>query len=45
MKGAGLTQGGFYKQFESKDDLAAQASKRAMEHATRRWSACRCREP
>ncbi|MCZ4094519.1 MULTISPECIES: TetR/AcrR family transcriptional regulator [Sinorhizobium] len=38
MKGAGLTQGGFYKQFESKDDLAAQASKRAMEHATRRWS-------
>ena len=39
MKGAGLTQGGFYKQFESKDDLAAQASRRAMEHATRRWSA------
>jgi TetR/AcrR family transcriptional repressor of nem operon len=38
MKGAGLTQGGFYKQFESKDDLAAQASKRAMESATRRWS-------
>ncbi|MDX3929863.1 MAG: TetR/AcrR family transcriptional regulator [Shinella sp.] len=39
MRGAGLTQGGFYKQFESKDDLAAQASRRAMEHATRRWSA------
>lgn len=38
MKGAGLTQGGFYKQFESKDDLAAQASRRAMETATRRWS-------
>ncbi|MBB3235762.1 TetR/AcrR family transcriptional regulator [Phyllobacterium endophyticum] len=38
MKGAGLTKGGFYKQFESKDDLAAQASKRAMESATRRWS-------
>lgn len=38
MKGAGLTQGGFYKQFESKDDLAAQASRRAMENATRRWS-------
>jgi len=38
MKGAGLTQGGFYKQFASKDDLAAQASKRAMESATRRWS-------
>ncbi len=38
MKGAGLTQGGFYKQFESKDDLAARASRRAMESATRRWS-------
>jgi TetR/AcrR family transcriptional repressor of nem operon len=39
MKGAGLTQGAFYKQFESKEDLAAQASQRAMEAATRRWSA------
>ncbi|MER9619444.1 TetR/AcrR family transcriptional regulator [Mesorhizobium sp. M0207] len=39
MKGAGLTQGAFYKQFASKDDLAAQASRRAMESATRRWSA------
>ncbi|QPB23842.1 TetR/AcrR family transcriptional regulator [Rhizobium sp. 007] len=39
MKGAGLTQGAFYKQFSSKDDLAAQASRRAMESATRRWSA------
>ena len=38
MKGAGLTQGAFYKQFSSKDDLAAQASRRAMESATRRWS-------
>jgi len=38
MKGAGLTQGGFYKQFESKDDLAALASRRAMESAIRRWS-------
>ncbi|ANT52933.1 TetR/AcrR family transcriptional regulator [Mesorhizobium amorphae] len=38
MKGAGLTQGAFYKQFESKDDLAAQASRRAMESATQRWS-------
>ena len=25
MKGAGLTQGAFYKQFASKEDLAAQA--------------------
>jgi len=38
MKGAGLTQGGFYKQFASKDDLAALASRRALESATRRWS-------
>jgi TetR/AcrR family transcriptional repressor of nem operon len=39
MKGAGLTQGAFYKQFASKDDLAAQASKRALESVSRRWSA------
>ncbi|MEI9411584.1 TetR family transcriptional regulator [Mesorhizobium salmacidum] len=45
MKGAGLTQGAFYKQFESKDDLAAQASRRAMEHATRRWSAVAAGSP
>src|SRR5437016_12306289 len=38
MKGAGLTQGAFYKQFASKDDLAAQASRRAFESASRRWS-------
>ncbi|BBU63303.1 TetR family transcriptional regulator [Methylosinus sp. C49] len=38
MKGAGLTQGGFYKQFASKEDLIAQASRRAMETATRHWS-------
>ncbi|PRA47488.1 TetR/AcrR family transcriptional regulator [Brucella pituitosa] len=38
MKGAGLTQGGFYKQFASKDDLIALASRRALESATRRWS-------
>ncbi|MGH6875721.1 MAG: TetR/AcrR family transcriptional regulator [Aestuariivirgaceae bacterium] len=39
MEAAGLTQGAFYKQFASKDDLAAQASARALESATRRWSA------
>lgn len=38
MKGAGLTQGAFYKQFASKEDLAAQASSRAFESASRRWS-------
>ncbi|MEI9430367.1 TetR/AcrR family transcriptional regulator [Mesorhizobium sp. Cs1299R1N3] len=45
MKGAGLTQGAFYKQFESKEELAAQASRRAMEHATRRWSAVAAGSP
>ncbi|MGE3871320.1 MAG: TetR family transcriptional regulator [Parvibaculaceae bacterium] len=39
MEGAGLTQGAFYKQFASKEDLAVQASRRAMESAFRRWSA------
>jgi TetR/AcrR family transcriptional regulator, transcriptional repressor for nem operon len=39
MKGAGLTQGAFYKQFASKEDLAAQASGRALESASERWSA------
>jgi TetR/AcrR family transcriptional regulator, transcriptional repressor for nem operon len=39
MEGAGLTQGAFYKQFESKEDLAAQASRRALESASQRWSA------
>src|SRR3974390_899820 len=39
MEGAGLTQGAFYKQFASKEDLIAQASSRALESACRRWSA------
>jgi len=45
MKGAGLTQGGFYKQFASKEDLAAQASKRALESAFTRWSAATAAKP
>jgi len=45
MKGAGLTQGGFYKQFASKDDLAALASRRALESATSRWSAAAANSP
>ena len=45
MKGAGLTQGAFYKQFTSKEDLAAQASSRALESATRRWSAAAAANP
>src|ERR1043165_5104660 len=39
MKAAGLSQGAFYKQFASKDDLAAQASKRAFESISGQWSA------
>jgi TetR/AcrR family transcriptional regulator, transcriptional repressor for nem operon len=39
MEAAGLTQGAFYKQFASKDDLAAEASRRALESASSRWSA------
>ena len=45
MKGAGLTQGAFYKQFESKEDLAAQASRRALESASQRWSAAIAENP
>jgi TetR/AcrR family transcriptional repressor of nem operon len=37
MKGAGLTQGAFYKQFASKQDLSARAASRALEIALNRW--------
>jgi TetR/AcrR family transcriptional repressor of nem operon len=37
MTEAGLTQGAFYKQFESKDDLIAHATDRALETASGRW--------
>jgi len=37
MKAADLTHGGFYGHFESKDDLVAQASKRAMARAATNW--------
>lgn len=45
MKGAGLTQGGFYKQFASKEDLAAQACARAIAGSTQRWSEMIASEP
>ncbi|MGX5846570.1 TetR/AcrR family transcriptional regulator [Mesorhizobium sp. PL10] len=45
MESAGLTQGGFYKQFASKDDLVAQASRRALESAANRWSAAVAASP
>jgi TetR/AcrR family transcriptional repressor of nem operon len=36
MKGAGLTHGGFYGHFRSKDQLAAEAVTRALERSTDR---------
>jgi len=45
MKAAGLTQGAFYKQFASKEDLAAQASRRAMASAFNRFSAAAAANP
>jgi TetR/AcrR family transcriptional regulator, transcriptional repressor for nem operon len=45
MKGAGLTQGAFYKQFASKEDLAVQASGRALESAFSRWQAAAAANP
>ncbi|MFG6442702.1 TetR/AcrR family transcriptional regulator [Roseateles sp. LKC17W] len=37
MQAAGLTRGGFYGHFESKDDLAAQATKRALQANRVQW--------
>jgi TetR/AcrR family transcriptional regulator, transcriptional repressor for nem operon len=45
MEGAGLTQGAFYKQFASKEDLAAQASRRALESGCNRWAAAATANP
>ena len=45
MAGAGMTQGAFYKQFDSKDDLVAQASQRALQEALGRWSAAAASRP
>jgi len=45
MESAGLTQGAFYKQFASKEDLSAQASRRALESATLRWSSAAAANP
>lgn len=45
MEAAGLTQGAFYKQFASKQDLIAQASGRAFERAGDRWARAAERNP
>jgi TetR/AcrR family transcriptional repressor of nem operon len=39
MKSAGMTHGGFYGHFQSKDDLAAQACRRALMHSAESWAA------
>src|SRR5260370_14694964 len=38
MKAAGLTHGGFYGHFASKEDLMAQACTRALAGSLDRWS-------
>jgi TetR/AcrR family transcriptional repressor of nem operon len=38
MKGAGLTHGGFYAHFDSKEDLMAQACERALLRSAERWT-------
>ncbi|CAO3376494.1 TetR/AcrR family transcriptional regulator [Azospirillum argentinense] len=45
MEAAGLTQGAFYKQFASKEDLAVQASRRALESASCRWTTAATAHP
>ena len=45
MAGAGLTQGAFYKQFHSKEDLVAQASARALEEVLARWTEAAASRP
>lgn len=45
MAGAGLTQGGFYKQFASKDELVTVATRRALESVSERWSTAAAARP
>lgn len=45
MKAAGLTHGAFYGQFESKEDLMAQACARAFEGSLEQWRVAAERSP
>ncbi len=45
MKSAGLTHGGFYGQFASKEDLMAQACVRAGSHSLKKFEAAAERTP
>ena len=44
MAAAGLTHGGFYGHFASKDELVAIASRKAFDDVSARWQAC-CHQP
>src|SRR2546423_7124313 len=44
MKGAGLTHGGFYGHFSSKEELMAQACTRALEASVDKWRSRGLRE-
>lgn len=41
MAAAGLTHGGFYRHFSSKDELAAIASRKALDESASRWQKIR----
>lgn len=45
MKAAGLTHGGFYGNFDSKEDLMAAACTRALDESTARWQALLADDP
>jgi len=45
MASAGLTHGGFYRQFESKNDLVVQACDRTLQTSVDRWHETVAREP
>ena len=45
MKAAGLTHGGFYGQFESKEDLAVEACERVLARTTETWTAIAAKNP
>jgi TetR/AcrR family transcriptional regulator, transcriptional repressor for nem operon len=45
MKAADLTHGGFYGHFSSKDDLVAQACRKATSHAATNWEKTAAKAP
>jgi TetR/AcrR family transcriptional regulator, transcriptional repressor for nem operon len=45
MKAAGLTHGGFYGHFESKEDLAVEACERVLARTTETWPAIAAKNP